>query len=114
VQSVLFIDGDLARPEDAAGAAFEAKEYARVVVERSPLDERAELGGDLLDAKTGPISPMQQLAPERVGSVRHSACFWPVSSSRDASHPWGYSATTRRIRPSSPAATRSFASFTIG
>ena len=34
------------------------------------------------------MSPPQQLAPARLGSVRHDACCWPLVSSRVASQPW--------------------------
>ena len=53
-------------------------------------------------------------APERAGSVRQSACFWPVFSRRVASHSWGYSAATKRMSPSSPEAIMSRMWWTIG
>jgi hypothetical protein len=31
-----------------------------------------------------PMSPMHPAAPERLGSVRQAACFWPDSSMRVA------------------------------
>ena len=61
-----------------------------------------------------PMSPTQPAAPLRFGSVRHSACFCPVVSSRVVSQSCGYSTCTTRIAPSSPAAIISRACRTIG
>ena len=61
-----------------------------------------------------PMSPMQELAPARAGSVRQLACFWPSDSISDASQPCGYSTTTLRTAPMAPLRTRWRASLTIG
>ena len=61
-----------------------------------------------------PMSATVPPGPERAGSVRHSACFWPVASNGVASQSCGYSTWTTRSRPRAPAATRALASRTIG
>ena len=60
------------------------------------------------------MSPVEPPAPERAGSVRHPACFEPVSSTGVASQSWAYSACTTRIGPSSPSAIIARACRTIG
>ena len=60
------------------------------------------------------MSPVQPAGPERAGSVRQPACFWPVSSSLVVSQSWAYSACTTRTVPSCPSATICRACRTIG
>ena len=57
-----------------------------------------------------PIAP----APARAGSVRQSACLFPLCSSGVESHPCEYSTTILRTVPSEPFRTSSRACFTIG
>src|SRR5690606_17685813 len=52
-----------------------------------------------------PISPMQPLFPDLLGSVRHEACLSPVCSEGRLSQPCGYSTYTLRSLPSTPSRT---------
>jgi hypothetical protein len=62
-----------------------------------------------------PMSPTQSDRPVSFGSARQAACFCLPSRSRGvASHSWAYSAFTKRISPSSPAAIIARACFTAG
>ena len=45
------------------------------------------------------MSPVQPAGPDRAGSVRQPACFWPVSSSLVVSQSCAYSACTTRSVP---------------
>jgi hypothetical protein len=60
------------------------------------------------------MSPTEPAGPERFGSVRQAACFWPVSSSRVDSQSCAYSTCTTRTRPIVPDVTMERACRTSG